>query len=133
MGMYTEFLLECKLDTSKMSGVDKNIIDYLFNKDDFDRDYPPELPNHKLFECPRWDMIGRSGSCYFDRDNPINENDLTSSIYTISSKSDFKCYNNEIKLFVEWITPFIIKSDDKPLEIGYEWYEEDEEPTKIFI
>jgi len=130
MGYYTELYLDCEIDSSLLNDAEKEIVEYLFNTVCFDNDTPTNLPNHYFFKCSRWSMVGRGGSAYFDDTIPrtLTKNN---NIWSIVSRSDFKNYDDEIELFLDWFTPCIIKKDDKC--IGHQQGEEDEEPTLIYI
>jgi transposase InsO family protein len=41
-----------------------------------------------------------------------------------------KNYDNEIKHFIDWLTPYIDQEDGEC--IGWSWYEEDDKPTLLF-
>ena len=135
MGMYTELFLDCDIDSNLLTVDEKIIIDYLFCPDfDWYNTNPEDLnlPSHNFFNCYRWSSIGRGGSAYFTDDIPqlLIKND---NIWSIVSRSDFKNYDDEIELFLDWFTPFIIKNTEQPTFVGHEHYEENEEPTLIFV
>lgn len=133
MGMYTELYLDCKIDTSKMSKTEKSIITYMFDKDEsiLELDTPTLTPNNDLFKCSRWDVIGRGRYAYFDDD--INCSLIKDgNIWTIINRSDFKNYDNEIELFIKWISSYIIKENEEQY-IGYYRYEECDEETDIYV
>ncbi len=130
MGFYTELYLDCEIDSSLLNDTEKEIVDYFFNFD-VDRDTPTILPNHQFFKCPRWSMIGRGGSAYFD-ENVSKSLTKNNNIWSIVSRSDFKNYDDEIELFLDWFTPFIIKKEE-PYCVGHQQGEDDEEPTLIYI
>ena len=129
MGMYTELYLECKIDVSKMSDIEKDIITYMFDKSE--EITPTILPGGELFKCYRWDMIGRGHSAYFQDDvdsKLIKEN----NIWYIVNRCDFKNYDNEIQLFLKWVKPYIVKNSDKQC-IGYHRGEDFYEKTDIYV
>ena len=129
--MYTELFLDCHINAKLLSDNEKAIITYLFDYDNNDIDTPTIFPKHYFFRCSRWYMIGRGGSAYFDDDVPKS---LTKNgdDWHIISRSDFKNYDSEIELFLYWFKPFIVNSDSNGV-IGHYHYEEDCEPTLIYI
>lgn len=121
MGMYTELVLgvELKADPNVI-GILKVMLGYL---DEFDGNY-----SHPLFSTPRWRIMLGCGSAYFDRqaDSKLVE-DYRCCYLNVGC--NFKNYNNEIDLFLDWLRPYI-ESDGF---IGYMRYEENDNPTLIYM
>lgn len=121
MGMYTELVIKANIVSDIPSDVD-GILNYLFN----DGVMPTELPEHRFFQTPRWDFIGRASS-YYHVPQAI-------SYYNkgyLFSRSDLKNYSSEIDLFIDWIKPYIDYSGGDC--IGWKWYEESQTPTLIIL
>lgn len=122
MGMYTELLFKASLKPN-IPSPDKEVIDWLFS-DDVEWPYNGELPDHPFFECPRWMSVTRCSSYYH---HPASVRSKVDSY--IFCRADLKNYDDEIAQFFDWIIPFL---DESPGQvIGWEWYEEDNEPTLI--
>jgi len=70
-------------------------------------------------------------SYYFDADthSTLRYDDIIGS-YFLCIRSNFKNYDDEIQSFIDWIRPYINKSEGDFL--GFWRYEEDEEPTLIY-
>lgn len=118
--MYTELIIKCDLVIKKDSQVEE-VLNFLFN------DKPMKIenvPDHKFFKCPRWDLVGNCSSFY--------HTPQSFSYYDgkyLFSRSDLKDYDNEIMLFLDWLYPYIDEEDDRIL--GWTWYEENEKPEMI--
>ena len=131
MGMYTELVLKCEIKENVPENV-HNILSYLFNQaDGFDN--PPPQPDHAFFLCERWRMLGQCSSFYHVpfalSKYSTGFSDGRAGGY-IFSRSDLKNYDNEIKHFIDWLTPYIDQEDGEC--IGWSWYEEDDRPTLLF-
>lgn len=86
----------------------------------------PNKPNidHPFFLSPRWNLISRCSSAYHIP--------TTFKFYEppyIFFRADFKCYDNEIDLFIDWISPYLNMDDGECL--GWKWHEECEKPTLL--
>ena len=124
MGMYTEFLFQgvtkCNLDHEI-----KVFIDYFFDENSSPTIGYYKLPDHPFFQCERWRHIGHVGSYYFSpfclryKQKHI-QNDGSECVFLICN---LKNYHNEIKLFLEWIDPYM------EFYWGHYCYEEDDMPT----
>jgi len=127
MGMYTElhFNTELKEDTPK------EVIDILkYMVSDNPPDKPPKLPKHELFETPRWEIMLRCDSYYFDADthSTLRFDDIGGSHY-LCIRTNLKNYDSEIEKFIDWIDPY---SDSYIGDfMGFYRYEETEDPTII--
>lgn len=125
MGMYTEIFFRADL----VKDVPTEVVEALqrMTRWNYDRDYAV-LPDHELFKCPRWDMIGGGSSAYF----PVTESKIEfdshySHQWSVLLLANFKNYNGEIGKFFNWIDEYV----DAPLGsfLGYSLYEEDTSPT----
>lgn len=123
MGMYTEILVKASVDLDSISEKDLNVIKYLFSGGD--EPCTENLPEHKFFTLPRWNLIGHCSS-YYHHPVVLNSMDEYGSIF---SRSDIKNYDDEIDEFFDWIQPLVTKTEGEC--IGYYWYEEDELPTLV--
>lgn len=89
---------------------------------------PDDLPDHPLFECPRWDMLGQGSSYYFPQHAASGvTHDEIRKAYGLALNADIKNYHEEIAKFFDWIDPYV---DAAPGEfLGYELYEDVEPGT----
>jgi len=125
--MYTafHFASELKKDTPKEV---IEILDYMASNTDKE---PEKLPEHNFFKCSRWKWLFTMDSCYFDADTHSTfRYDIVLNGHYLTITSNLKNYDNEIKLFVDWISPYLAKNNGDFL--GYSRYEENEEPTLIY-
>lgn len=129
MGMYTELVFKAEIRTDIPDGVHA-VLRHLFSggpRPDTD------LPDHPFFECSRWAAIGSCSSYYhipFSLSRYEDPNHPGRKGGYIFSRSDLKNYSDEIGQFLHWIDPYI---DEEPGHcIGWEWYEEEDQPTLIF-
>jgi len=128
MGMYTEIHFNSELKPDTPEDV-INILKYMVG--DLD-DKPVSKPNHELFGDTRWRFMLQCDSYYFDADTHSTIRfDSISNSYYLCVRSNFKNYGNEIELFVEWIKPYLNKTEGDFL--GFSRYEETEEPTLIYM
>ena len=129
MGMYTEFHFNAELKQD----VDNNIIatlKYMLIEAEL---APKTLPKHELFKNPknRWRFMLITDSYYFDADTHSTlRYDKIEKAYFLCIRSNFKNYNNEINLFISWITPYLEKF--KGDFLGFYRYENTETPTLIY-
>ena len=128
MGMYTK--LHCNIKIKKGAIECIEILKYMIGekeKIDFD------IPNHDLFKSKdsRWNFMLKCCSCYFTDSQNSN---LKESYYgyTLHCDCDFKNYENEIELFLDWISQYADYEDYYEFA-GYKIYEEDKVPTLIYI
>lgn len=128
MGMYTALVLDARLkanvpdqviETLKfMMGPGTGVVD------------PPE---HPLFGDTRWAWMLKGSSAYFPIERepllyrPFYGADETSKPVLLSVGCSLKNYDNEIALFLDWLTPYIEEA------VGYSMYEGDEQITPILI
>lgn len=125
MGDYTEihFNVELVRDVPvEVTDVLRYMVGYL--------DEQPPLPEHPLFGDTRWRRMLRCNSDYF----PMSTSstcfyDDIASRWFLSVRSNFKNYDDEINLFIDWIDPYV---DAYPGEfLGFHRFEQDEDPTLI--
>ena len=131
MGMYTEIVIKACIK-SNIDKVDRDILNFMFNRD---VDPPDVLPEHEFFKCDRWDSIGCMSSFYHIP--------WASSKYSqdyLFSRSDLKDYGGEIDLFFDYLRPLVngYRGEESPvyadpLCIGYKWYEEYSSPTLVYL
>jgi hypothetical protein len=94
-------------------------------------DGPPKVtPHHALFQTCRWVYMLRSDSFYFPAET-YSAFTADSDAYYLTVLSNFKNYDNEIGLFLDWLSPHIHQRNLRDW-IGYEWYELDSEPKPIY-
>lgn len=128
--MYTEIIFKANIKNDIPKEVD-DVLRYLTCEDAnspyltlFDDPKVPDI-DHAFFKCPRWNLISRCSSCYH-----------TPTVFRFYDgfylffRADLKCYDNEIDLFVDWISPYLWGDSDKC--IGWKWYEEFDSPTLLF-
>jgi hypothetical protein len=122
MGMYTELVISTRIiDDSEVINVLKLMTDLGVSEIE-------ELPKHPLFETPRWRHMLRSASYYFvPTPSSLLEYDGIGENWSFINRSDFKNYDNEINLFLDWLDPYIDSSAGEM--IGYSRYEECDAPT----
>jgi hypothetical protein len=126
MGMYTELVYNSELKTDIPKSV-IDIINYMLG----DRESKPETPDHELFHTTRWDFMLTCDSYYFDADtNSTLRFDEISGTYYLNIRCNFKNYDGEIDLFIDWIRPYIDKFEGELL--GFYRFETSEDPTIIY-
>lgn len=128
MGMYTK--LHCNIKIKKGATECIEILKYMLGekeKIDF------EIPNHDLFkaENSRWEFMLKCCSEYFTGTNNSKLIDNNYN-YVLHCDCDLKDYENEIELFLDWISQYSDYNDWYEF-VGYEIYEEDKVPTLIYI
>jgi hypothetical protein len=129
MGMYTELVLKCQIKDDLPDDV-RAVLKFLFKEGK----EPTVLPDHEFFKCPRWSGIGQGSSFYHHpkamSDYWTGHGDDDNRGGYIFSRSDLKNYDGEIGHFIDWLMPYI--DQDEGDCIGWEWYEEEEQPTLLF-
>lgn len=129
MGMYTELFVTARIKKGteateilkKMLGDESIIL------------LPDFLPTHPLFSTPRWEYMLTCSSHYFTPTNvgTYDEQPHYTTYDAFVSYSSFKNYDNEVAHFFDWLKPHI---DDVPgTLIGFYRYEEDTEPTLVYL
>lgn len=133
MGMYTKVNLIIKIKKDVPLNV-KQIIESMFECCDLEDMVARgiELPNHKFFKDERrvWFPMS-SGSYYFTGTTNSNlyYRDVDDKM-VLHIDTDFKNYDDEIELFLDWIRPYIDASEYSFL--GYSLFESDANPTLYF-
>lgn len=132
MGDYTRFEFDAKLvDDTPQEVVDtlKYMMDGGVTSDE---DPGPELPTHALFKAERWGMVLRGASSY----RPETQTTYVRSVFEIDDNgyrlkvlSSFKNYDNEIRLFCDWIAPYL--DEDDGTEVGTTQFEYDDRATRL--
>lgn len=128
MGMYTELSLDLRL----AEDVPPEVLDILrFMLEGDPSDERPILPRHPLFGDTRWAFMLRCCSYYHTpvATMALHWDDITKAHFLVG-RCDLKNYDNEINLFIDWLTPYIEAEENEFL--GHQIYEEDERPTLLF-
>lgn len=123
MGMYTELVLGMELLP------DETVIKKLkFMLDDSKEDV--KIDNPLFTNNTRWEYMLVSDSYYFDgqTDSKLYYDNNLYEKYFLNVRCNFKNYDHEIKLFLEWLCPYI-KTDGF---LGYMRYEEWNAPSLIY-
>ncbi len=125
MGMYTELFICVRLEPNKQ------VIDTLSHMLGLLEDYEISL-KHPLFNHNNSHLFMLRCASYYFVPTTVNtlEYDNISRKWCFISRSDFKNYNNEIALFIDWIMPYTY--GDIGNMLGYYRYEENKEPTIIY-
>lgn len=127
MGMYTELHFNSRLKRDAPKNV-IGILKYMLDK----RESLPALPEHPLFKTDEWRFMLKVGSYYFDADTHSTLRfDENIGSYYLCVRGNLKNYDHEIQHFISWITPYLDKYEGEFL--GFYRYEEDEEPTLIYM
>lgn len=133
--MYTELVIKFSFKKEKLSELQYNVLDYMFNPDSkYDWENKPETPDDLFFNCHRWDSIGNSCS-YYHYPNIVKDwycSSWDKDIIYVFNRSDLKNYNHEIQLFLDWLRTLDLYTSNGEF-IGYWMYEEDEIPTLIYL
>jgi len=130
MGYYTELRFKAKLKHDTPENVinflkrvikehDLGHVKTIFNTEDV---FKPEF-DHPFFKCDRWYMLFIStnwdnemqGGMFYENNNR----------WVIDLHTEFKNYDNEIDLFLDWIKPFIIGRKKKQY-VGYKRGEDED-------
>lgn len=86
--------------------------------------------DHPLFKDDTdWEYMLDTDSYYFDgqTDSKLIYDPIPKQ-YFLNVRCNFKNYKNEIKLFLDWLCPYITTEGF----LGYMWYEENDAPTLIY-
>jgi len=123
MGMYTEIYVnvDLKKDTPD------DVIEVLKVMCDMGSD-PEVMDNYPA----RWAYMFNSGSYYTPNTycHSLTVDDISNQ-WSLLGKGDIKNYSGDIEKFFEWIIPYV---DGCPGDfIGYSRYEEDSQPTLVFL
>jgi len=126
MGIYTEFHFNVELKPNTPSGV-IDILNYMLGN----TKEQPQLTTHPLFKTERWKFMLIMDSYYFPADTHSTLRfDGIGKCYYLCIRCNLKNYDNEIDLFVEWITPYL--AEPKGAFLGFKRHEENNEPTLIY-
>jgi hypothetical protein len=123
--MYTEIHFRAELIKNVPEEVIK-VLQHLIDRE-FAQEFTDPLPDHELFQCPRWDLLARCNSAYFP-DHPesfIHEDEYTGR-WHVTMNADLKNYGGEIAKFFDWIDPYV--SGHEGQFLGYSLYEESDDP-----
>ena len=126
MGMYTELNIGVNL----RSDTPENIMDILnYMLSGVSDNIEPETTDHPLFSTKRWRLMLVCDSYYFDgqTDSSMERDDIDHE-YHLNVRCNFKNYDNELHLFLDFIQPYLETNGF----IGYQRYEESDDPTLIY-
>lgn len=128
--MYTELIFGVELKKD----CDPKVIDilkFMLGR----KEKPINLPDHKFFKTGNWRSLFLCSSYYFGYSTNITDFkfDYISNAYKISTRSSLKNYDNEISLFMDWITPYIYQGSGARDMIALETYEEASEPKIYYL
>ena len=122
MGMYTQLFLDLTLKKD----IPTEIIDVLNGMVNGDCDYWKDKQ--------RLNWCFNSSSYYFNNNHYSHLIfDKIGEDYRLLVLCDFKNYDNEIETFIDWLLPFIEDDYIGDDFIGYHRYEEDREPTLLYL
>jgi len=119
MGMYTEIYARGTLRKSTPQEV-IDILKCMANE----ADRPETLPEHELFKCQRWDVLGCGASAYFPATSSLVYKDDFSHNWAFLLHANLKNYDGEIAKFFDWIDQYVEGGEGEYL--GYHMYEETE-------
>ncbi|WP_345806609.1 hypothetical protein [Bacillus pumilus] len=128
--MYTELVCAFELIEKTPSNIIETL-EFMCGQRDV---HPDDLPDHELLsDDTRWEWMLQSDSYYFDGKtySKIEKDNIVGNCY-VSIRCNLKNYGDEIEKFINWVSPYIRK-DYEQYFIGYKRYEEDKEPTLIFV
>ena len=123
MGMYTKVIVDITIDKSKMTEVDFDMLEAMFNMNTNNEAEDMPKPEHELFDTYRWDMLGHGDSAYMETD-VSSWNDLGDNIIVIHNESQLKNYDDEIGKLFNWIDSMGIIPVG--MKMGSSLYEENE-------
>lgn len=129
MGMYTElhFNVQLKEDTPKNI---INALNHMLSLSEHGR-----LPDHPLFtnKGTGFRSMLICDSYYFEADSHSTLRfDEIANAYYLCIRSNFKNYDDEVSLFLDWIMPYVDVNSDMAELLGFYRYEEDSLPTLIY-
>jgi hypothetical protein len=119
MGMYTEFVL--KFSISKENDDYSKVLAILSHMTDNRVEITDKLPPHQFFNASRWDLMAKSGRSRVDACS-------YSDAVDVMLIGEFKNYEGELGLFIDWITPYL----ELDL-VGFSRYEGDDHTEPYFI
>lgn len=125
MGMYTELFISTRIKDVP------EVIDILKDMISGNHIELEQIPDHPFFYTTRWKHMLRCSSHYFvPVASSLLEYSKIGDFWVFTNRSDFKNYDNEIDLFVDWLNPYIDAIEGEM--VGYFRYEEDQEPTILY-
>lgn len=133
MGMYTEFHFNARLKKDipeYVINILKFMVGQLDDKQDHEIKELEKQGNHELFKTDRWTIMLNCSSYYFGMitNSQIRFDDISKG-YTLSIRTNFKDYGDEVDKFIDWIDPFLDEYDEL---LGFYRYEESKYPTLIY-
>ena len=109
MGMYTNFALKFSIDKNHLDY--DHILSVLAHMVGVDHRTPKSMPDHAFFSTSRWDIMAKGRKSFIDNLDYMSWVD-------IMLIGEFKNYDGEIDLFIDWISPYIYDC-----LVGYSNYE----------
>jgi len=130
MGMYTEIYVKIEFKTNLPVEV---VTALKWLNGEFGIDDEVTLPEHPFFKLPRACMVLSCSSYYHQPRATCNLwfDDIHGGYY-LCARADLKNYDGEIEAFFDWVKPYCASSADRTF-IGYHLYEEDNEPTLVYV
>lgn len=122
MGMYTKFFFNAEFKR-KLDPIDESALEYLF----LGTDKPKLLPNHSFFSKRRSEFMFQC-PVYSGDGVTVKMGDYSRHVV---AHIEIKNYEGEIESFLDYVKPLL--ENGKGTFIGYRWYEEDENPTALFV
>lgn len=129
MGMYTEIYARGTLKKDTPA----EVVEVLLAMAGGHRNADAALPEHELFKCPRWEVLGCGASAYFPATVSKVYRDDYSKNWAFLFHANLKNYDGEIAKFFDWIDQHVEGIEGEYL--GYSMYEETEPgqpPTSFF-
>lgn len=128
MGMYTEIYVKIEFKSNLPEEV-VTALQWLNG----DSEGEVVLPDHPFFKLPRAGMVLSCSSYYHQPRATCNLwfDEIGNSWY-LCSRADLKNYDGEIDAFFDWVKPYAASSAGRTF-IGYYLYEEDDEPTLVYV
>jgi hypothetical protein len=132
MGMYTELFIATRINADAPDAPEADVIKilkYMIGEGP----EPAHLPAHRLFNKPRWSGMLRQASYYFVPTTVHKlEWDSIGNYWSFITFSNFKNYDGEIDAFIDWLGQYVELDGGRQM-IGYHRYEEEDEPTIIYL
>lgn len=132
MGMYTELYLTVGFKENTPNNV-INILKYMCDPKEYVE--PDFLPHdEEFFTKTHWAKFFRNSSHNFAPASTVNlwYNDIAKGWF-LTLRCDLKNYDNQIGSFLKWIMPYVYVYGGSHSHIGHIRYEEDREPTLLYI
>jgi len=126
VGEYTEFHFNARLIDKVPSDVTA-MLEYMVG----DSSYCPKIHHqHVLFNTARWQHMLRMDSSYFEAttDSSVTCDEFNSTYY-LNIRCNFKNYCEEIRKFIDWISPYLNHKEGDFL--GFYRWSGTETPTLI--